>query len=204
MTLSSPAGAAGFARRVSGSLRWQMFVASPLAVASVIWLLFIILVAILGPIFVEDQANTQALLLRFYHPFSLDHGFSYILGGDSLGRPILLQLIIGARTSVMIAALSVSVSALLGYAIGLFAGYFGGWIDNILLRLADILHTVPSLLLALVVLFVLEPSILNLVIVLGITRIPVYLRTARRRRWRCASGCSSRWRGQWARRTGGS
>ena len=59
------------------------------------------------------------------------------------------------------------------------AGYFGGWLDTMLLRIADVLHTVPSLLLALVVLFVLEPSIVNLIVVLGITRISVYLRTAR-------------------------
>src|SRR5690606_11557405 len=74
---------------------------------------------------------------------------------------------------------AVAISAALGYVIGLIAGYFGGWLDNILLRIADVLHTVPSLLLALVVLFVLEPSIFNLIMVLGITRIPVYLRTSR-------------------------
>jgi peptide/nickel transport system permease protein len=166
-------------RRLFDSPRWAMFVASPLAVASVIWLTFIVVVAIFGPMLVAEQANFQQLRLRFFPPFTLERGIPFILGGDSLGRPILLQLVIGAQTSLLIAALTVGLSALVGYAIGLYSGYVGGWADNILLRLADILHTVPSMLLALVVLFVLDPSITNLIVVLAITRIPVYLRTAR-------------------------
>ena len=159
--------------------RWQMFLASPMVVASAAWLAFVVLVAIFGPALVSEQANQQSLSLRFFAPFQLERGFEFILGADSLGRPILLQLVMGAQTSMLIAVFSVGCSSMVGYAIGLAAGYFGGWVDNALLRIADILHTVPSLLLALVVLFVLEPSVLNLIIVLGITRIPVYLRTAR-------------------------
>lgn len=166
-------------RRFFASAEWQMFVASPLAIAAAAWLVFIVIVALVGPTLFGEEANHQNLALRFFRPFQLDKGFSFVLGADSLGRPILLQLVIGAQTSVTIAFFAVGTSALLGYTIGLVSGYFGGWTDNILLRLADILHTIPSLLLALVVLFVLEPSILNLIIVLGITRIPIYLRTAR-------------------------
>jgi peptide/nickel transport system permease protein len=148
-------------------------------VVSVCWLLFVVIVALVGPSFVADQANRQNLALRFLAPLANDKGAAFLLGADSLGRPILFQLIMGAQTSVTIAFFAVGSSAFLGYAIGLLSGYFGGWVDNILLRIADILHTIPSLLLALVVLFVLQPSIVNLIIVLGITRIPVYLRTSR-------------------------
>uniref|UniRef100_Q11AV1 Binding-protein-dependent transport systems inner membrane component n=1 Tax=Chelativorans sp. (strain BNC1) TaxID=266779 RepID=Q11AV1_CHESB len=179
MTIATRSSQISPLKRIFNSPKWEMFLASPLSIASLVWLLFVTFVAVIGPIFVAEQANHQDLLLRFYPPFTLDEGVSYVLGGDSLGRPILLQLIVGARTSLIIAAFVVGMSALLGYAIGLYSGYFGGWIDNILLRLADILHTVPSMLLALVVLFVLDPSITNLIVVLGITRIPVYLRTAR-------------------------
>jgi len=156
-----------------------MFVASPMTVVAACWLAFVVLVALIGPALFADEANHQNLALRFFAPFQLSKGPAFILGGDSLGRPILLQLVIGAQTSMTIAFFAVGCSAILGYVIGLIAGYFGGWVDNALLRIADILHTVPSLLLALVVLFVLQPSIFNLIIVLGITRIPVYLRTAR-------------------------
>jgi peptide/nickel transport system permease protein len=179
MTMIASLPKSGFAARLRRSPRWQMFWRSPLTVISVAWLLFVLIIALVGPHFVADQANLQNIALRFFKPFTLNKGFEFILGADSLGRPILLQLIMGAETSMLIAIFAVGTSALLGYAIGLAAGYFGGWLDNILLRLADILHTVPSLLLALVVLFVLQPSVLNLIIVLGITRTPVYLRTAR-------------------------
>ncbi len=161
------------------SERWQMFFASPMTVAAATWLVFVILVAIFGPALVGDLANKQALLMRFAPPFQLEKGFQFILGADSLGRPVLLQLVMGAQTSMLIAILSVGSSSVIGSTLGIISGYFGGWVDNILLRIADIVHTIPSILLALVVLFILDPSITNLVIVLGITRIPVYLRTAR-------------------------
>lgn len=171
--------APGRLARWRASPRWQMLMASPLAVASAAWLVLILVLAFIAAPLVLEAANHQDIGLRFLAPFQLDKGFAHVLGADSLGRPILLQLIVGARTSVLIAIFAVGISALLGYSIGLFAGYFGGWVDNVLLRIADVLHTIPSLLMALVVLFVLQPSILNLVIVLGITRIPVYLRTSR-------------------------
>ena len=156
-----------------------MLMASPLAVFSAIWLVTILTLAFIVAPVLSDAANHQNIALRFLAPFQVDHGLAFILGADSLGRPILLQLIVGARTSMIIAICAVGISATVGYAIGLIAGYFGGWVDNVLLRIADVLHTIPSLLMALVVLFVLQPSVLNLIIVLGITRIPVYLRTSR-------------------------
>lgn len=156
-----------------------MFTASPMVIGSTIWLAIIVLVAVFGPALVAEKANLQNLSLRFFPPFQLQQGIEFILGADSLGRPLLLQLALGAQTSMIIALFAVGGSSLIGYAIGLVAGYFGGWVDNGLLRIADILHTIPSILLALVVLFILQPSILNVIIVLGITRIPVYLRTAR-------------------------
>lgn len=161
------------------SPRWHMFISTPMVVAAAIWMALILFLAAVGPLLFEDQANLQNLTLRFYEPFQLDQGLAFILGGDSLGRPLLLQLILGAQTSMTIALFAVGGSSLIGYAIGVVAGYFGGWVDNILLRIADILHTIPSILLALVILFVLEPSVFNVIVVLGITRIPVYLRTAR-------------------------
>ena len=157
----------------------RLLLHSPSAALSALWLGLLVLIALIGPNFVTDAANLQNLSLRFHPPFTLDEGPAYLLGADSLGRPMALQLIVGARTSLIVAAITVAISALLGFAIGIVSGYFGGWIDTILMRLADILHTIPSLLLALAVLYVLQPSIANLILVLAITRIPVYLRTAR-------------------------
>jgi peptide/nickel transport system permease protein len=157
----------------------RLLAGSPSAVVALAWLVVLALVAAVVPLFVTEAANHQDLTLRFAEPFTVENGFAFVLGADSLGRPMLLQLVVGARTSLLVAALTVAASALLGSAIGVVSGYFGGWADNVLMRIADILHTVPSLLLALAVLYVLEPSITNLVLVLAITRLPVYLRTAR-------------------------
>jgi peptide/nickel transport system permease protein len=78
-----------------------------------------------------------------------------------------------------VAAGAVLLSALIGTTLGLIAGYRGGWVASIIMRLADILMSFPSLLLAVVVLYVLEPRVSNVVLVLAITRVPVYLRTVR-------------------------
>lgn len=182
---SSSSAAASPARRARkpssrpSAVPWQLLRHSSSAVLSLGWLAVLVVVAAVLPVFVTDAANHQDLALRFEPPFSAEHGLAFVLGADSLGRPVLLQLIVGARTSLVVAALAVAISALLGFAIGVLSGYFGGWLDNVLMRIADVLHTIPSLLLALAVLYVLEPSITNLVLVLAITRVPVYLRTAR-------------------------
>ncbi|BBY87253.1 ABC transporter permease [Mycolicibacterium tokaiense] len=170
---------AGRSARRTYAADLKLLIRSASALASLIWLLALILIAAVFPLFITDAANHQDLALRFLPPFTVDHGLSFVLGADSLGRPILLQLIVGARTSLLVAACTVALSALVGTVIGIVSGYYGGWADTVLMRLADILHTVPSLLLALAVLYVLQPSITNLVLVLAVTRIPVYLRTAR-------------------------
>jgi peptide/nickel transport system permease protein len=166
----------------SASTRWhrtRLLVRMPLPMTAACVLLLLVLVAAIGPIFLGHQANEQHLEYRFLRPFSLSHGFSYVLGADSLGRSMLLELIEGARTSLTIAAASVGISAFLGFAIGLVSGYFGGWVDAAVMRLSDVIHTMPSLLLALAILYVLQPSVRNLILVLALTRIPVYMRVAR-------------------------
>jgi peptide/nickel transport system permease protein len=152
---------------------------SPSALIAACVMVLLIIVAIAGPLFATTVGNHQNLDLRFLPPFSTKHGFWYILGADALGRPMLAQLILGARTTFIIAAVTVVCGAVLGLAIGLTSGYIGGWFDAIVMRLSDILMTIPSLLLALVVLYVLSPSVFNLILVLVITRLPVYMRVAR-------------------------
>lgn len=167
------------ARRTGARLTLHRFLRSPSALLSVGWLAALAVIAVALPPFVETDANRQNLELRLLPPFQLEHGIPFILGADSLGRPELLQLIMGTRTSLLVAVLAVLIAAVIGFGIGLISGFFGGWTDEVLMRIADIMHTVPSLLLALAILYVLEPSVFNLVLVLAITRIPVYLRTAR-------------------------
>jgi peptide/nickel transport system permease protein len=161
--------------------RLRLLLRSPLALAAACVLTALIVVAIIGPIFLTGPGQLQNLSYRFLAPFHLQHGWYFVLGGDTLGRPMLLQLILGARTSFLIAVCSVGAAALVGGSIGLVSGYFGSWLDAVLMRISDILHTLPSLLLALAILYVLGPSVTNLIIVLAVTRLPVYMRVARAR-----------------------
>jgi len=164
-------------RRIGGRL--GLLLRSPLALTSAIVLILLVLVALVGAPLVQDFANTQNLRLRFFPPFSLEHGPGYILGADALGRSVLAQLVVGARTSFLVAGATVALASVVGMSIGMVSGYVGGIVDAVLMRLSDIIVTVPSLLLALAVLFVLEPSVVNLVVVLAIARLPVYLRVSR-------------------------
>ncbi len=159
--------------------RFRLLLRSPIALASAITLIVLVLIALVGAPLVQDYANTQVLRFRFSPPFSLERGWGYVLGGDALGRSVLAQLIVGARTSFLVAGATVALAAIVGTTIGMVSGFFGGVVDAVLMRLSDIIVTIPSLLLALAVLFVLEPSIINLIGVLAIARLPVYMRVAR-------------------------
>jgi peptide/nickel transport system permease protein len=92
---------------------------------------------------------------------------------------MLARLIVASQNTVAIAGAAVILSMVVGGILGLLAGYRGGWIGEVIMRIADILMSFPSLLLALIVLYVLEPRVANLVFVLAITRVPIYVRTTR-------------------------
>jgi peptide/nickel transport system permease protein len=150
-----------------------------LALISAIYLLILIFAAIFGPMLVGDMATKLGLRQRNLAPFSLEQGWLYVLGADTLGRSILARLVVGAQNTLGIAAAAVVTSMLIGGTLGLIAGYSNRWYSQVILRLADVIMSFPSLLLALIVLYTLGPSIPNLIIVLAITRIPIYLRTTR-------------------------
>ena len=103
----------------------------------------------------------------------------HLLGTDGNGRDILSRLIYGSRTALMIAVVPVVVAAAFGLAMGLAAGFFGGWVDTILMRLADILFAFPAILLAIAIVAVLGPSLLNAMMALAIVFIPAFARLVR-------------------------
>jgi peptide/nickel transport system permease protein len=150
-----------------------------LALCAAIFLAMLILSVLLGPLLMGEIAGKLGLRQRNLAPFSLENGFVYILGADTLGRPILARLIVGAQSTLGIAAAAVFTSMIVGGTLGLISGYSERWFSHVILRFADIIMSFPSLLLALIVLYTLGPSISNLVIVLAITRLPVFIRTAR-------------------------
>lgn len=158
---------------------WRLLARDKFALIAAIFLVVMVGCAILGPVLIGDLATKLNLKQRNMPPGSLDFGWAYILGADSLGRSLLARLIVGARNTLGIAAAAGILAMVIGGLFGLIAGYFGGWIGNVIMRVVDVIMSFPSLLLALVILFVLGPSVTNLIIVLAITRIPIYLRTTR-------------------------
>lgn len=166
-------------RRRGGSLWFRLLVNDRVAAAAACVLGLVFLTAILGPMLVGELATEIDLDNSNQPPFTLSHGLANVLGTDPLGRSMLARLIVACRTTLSVAIPAVVISAVVGSAIGMWAGYYRGWRETLAMRVADVIMSFPSLLLAVVVLYVFSPSAANIVLVLAITRIPVYLRTAR-------------------------
>jgi peptide/nickel transport system permease protein len=149
------------------------------ATVAVIFLLVVIFCAIFGPSLLGDAAVRQNLRGRNAPPFSLQQGWLFVLGADALGRPLLARIIVAAQNTLAIAAGAVILSSALGAMLGLIAGYGSKPVSTLIMRIADVIMSFPSLLLAVIVLYMLKPSVANLILVLAITRIPIYLRTTR-------------------------
>lgn len=158
---------------------FRLLLRDKFATGAVVVLGIVFFTAILGPTLVGDLATEQDLSRMNTAPFDFSQGWAYILGTDSLGRSLLARIVVATQTTLMVAIPAVLISLLIGSLWGVWAGYHRGRRENISMRIADIIMSFPSLLLAVVVLYVFDPSVANIVAILAITRIPIYLRTAR-------------------------
>jgi peptide/nickel transport system permease protein len=149
----------------------------PLLLAGAVIALFVVLVGILAPVLAPypDDASTATHPLQVLLPPSSAHRF----GTDQVGRDVLSRVIFGARVSPVIAASVIALSLLIGVTLGLAAGYFGGIVDDVIMRITDIFLAFPALLLALALATVLTPSITNTVLVISLTWWPWYARIVR-------------------------
>ena len=144
----------------------------------VLVLLCILLIAVFAPFVTSHDPNYQNLLARLKPPGYSTGSRFYLLGTDELGRDLLTRIVYGARISLLVAFLSVSISLTFGVLIGMVAGYFRGFLEVLIMRMADIFLSIPAILLAILTVAVLGPSLLNLVLVLAFTRWPRYTRVA--------------------------
>lgn len=133
-----------------------------LAVVSAVVILLILLMAVFAPLIAPYREAEQDALNRLQPP-SAEHWF----GTDELGRDVFSRVLYGSRLSLAIGILPSIVSLAIGILAGLLAGYFGGWLDYIIMRIADVMLSIPSLLLAMVVMYTLGSSTVNLFVALS-------------------------------------
>jgi len=151
----------------------------PLSVLVVLLILAaIVLLTLLAPYVAPFDPNRQTLLARLKAPGFTYRGATYWLGTDDLGRDLLSRTLYGAGVSLGVASLSVIVSTLVGVTLGMLAGWFRGWTETVIMRLVDIMMSIPAILLAVLTVAVLGPGFLKLVLVLALTRWPRYTRVA--------------------------
>ncbi len=154
---------------------WLTFRSNTLAMLGLMVLAILILAAIFAPLLASHDPFTQDLGQRLLAPGEGNHLF----GTDSLGRDIYSRLLYGARISLYIVALVVMVAPVVGLIVGTVAGYAGGWIDVLLMRITDIFLAFPRLILALAFVAALGAGIENAVLAISLTAWPPYARIAR-------------------------
>lgn len=137
-------------------------------------ILFIIALALLAPVLPLHDPETGSGSKAYQPP-----GGDYLLGTDNVGRDVLSRVIWGARVSLAVGLISVSIGVLFGGTLGVLAGYFGGWIDMLISRMIDALLAFPALLLAIAITSALGPQLQNSMIAIGIVNIPVFARLSR-------------------------
>lgn len=141
---------------------WQRLKKNKLAMLGVVILLIIILVSIFGPL-LSSYSYDQINLDRNSEPPSWEHWF----GTDQLGRDILVRTLVGGRISLMVGIIATAVSFVIGVTYGAISGYFGGYIDELMMRIVDIIYSLPYLFLVIVLLAFFTKSIFMLFFILG-------------------------------------
>lgn len=173
-------GMASSYRRKELRRAFQSMLTSRWALIGMLILLIVTFVAIFGPWLAPFDPNRQNLIMRLREPGMPGQGdLTYWLGSDQLGRDVLSRLLYGARVSLLVGVAAIAVGGTLGTIAGLVSGYFGGWIDDVIMRLGDIQLAFPFILLAIMFLVVLGPGLVNIILVLGIGQWITYARIVR-------------------------
>jgi peptide/nickel transport system permease protein len=172
--LTDTPGSAVQARLGRAYLSWLSFARNPLAVVGLLIVLGLLVVAALAPVLATHSPIQQVLADRLQPPSA-----AHWLGTDELGRDIYSRVVYGARITLYIVGLVVLLVGPVGLLVGTVAGYVGGWLDTVLMRITDVFLAFPRLILALAFVAALGPGIENEIIAIAITAWPPYARIAR-------------------------
>ncbi len=154
--------------------QWLAFKRNPMAVAGLAIIVLLLLIAAFAPLIAPFDPIAQALDKRLLPPSSTNW-----FGTDALGRDIFSRIVYGTRITLVIVLLVVVTVGPFGLLIGAISGYFGGWVDRLLMRITDVFLAFPRLVLALAFVAALGPGIVNAIIAIAITTWPPYARVAR-------------------------
>ncbi len=158
---------------MSNSLR--AFLRNPSAMAGTLILMAILAIALLADLlFPGDPLGMVSMPLLWPGQDS-----AFLLGSDSLGRDVAAGIAHGARVTLLVGAVAAVISLFIGLLVGCTAGYFGGWLDDVLVRITEIFQTIPSFLLVIVLVVIGEPSVSTIVLAIGLASWPVIARVVR-------------------------
>jgi peptide/nickel transport system permease protein len=153
---------------------WRRLKRRPVSLIGIIIFVCFLLLAAFGPWIAPYSITEQAASLRLQPP-----SFAHPFGTDAFGRDVLSRIIVGTRSVVVLSGLGTILAVLLGTPLGMFSGYIGGVVDEVIMRTLDVFLSIPSLLLALVLLSTLGPSSRNILIILAVLYAPMIARIVR-------------------------
>ncbi|WP_439271621.1 ABC transporter permease subunit [Pseudochrobactrum sp. HB0163] len=153
---------------------WRRFKKQKVAVVALLFIIILVLVAVFAPFVAPYDPS-----LPDYNAVLQGPSMAHLAGTDAYGRDIFSRIIWGARISLSVGFLSVTLGALAGVSLGIISGFYGKWIDSAIMRLCDLLLAFPGILLAIAVIAILGPGITNVIYAVAIFSVPVFARLAR-------------------------
>jgi peptide/nickel transport system permease protein len=157
---------------------WRRLRRNPSAVAGFVLVGMFVTVALFAPL-IAPYGPRETNLSLLHGSCCPGPSSSHLFGVDALGRDLFSRVVYGARYSLLIGVVSVAVGLSVGLLIGAVAGFLGGWIDSVLMRLMDIMLSIPGLLLAIGIVAALGPGIVQIMVAVGVTQVPIFARLLR-------------------------
>lgn len=167
----------GYKKRSLWQEIWRNYRKSPSAMVGLIIVAIIVILAIVSQFIYDYNTDIvqQDIMNRFLAPGSEGH----LLGTDQYGRDVLTRILYGAKYSLSVGLVSVAISCVVGSTLGLIAGYYGGVIENIILRVCEVFMGIPSVLLGIAIMSAFGQSLFVLMLAVGLVYVPMFARTAR-------------------------
>jgi len=153
---------------------WRLLLSNPVTVVSAVVLLAVTVIAFIGP-WIAPYGVNKTNVVNALQPPSGEHWF----GTDDLGRDIFSRVLVATQVSLKVAVVSVAIALVAGLLIGVIAGYRGGWLDMVLMRVVDVMFAFPVLLLALAIVAILGPGLTTTMLAIGVVYTPIFARVAR-------------------------